>query len=332
MNDGSTSRASAAVTTGYPVRLQGVLSQLANGSRERRAIDAGEIDAIIDYARRNVILFPAARRALQEGARARAITHSGLLANSLLAVLPHEEQRRLLQGLESVRLQLGAVLHEPGEALQFVYFPIDSVVCLIATVESHKELGVGLVGPEGMVGISDVLEANVSSVRALVAAMGMALRMEATCFWETLRQCPRLRHELYRYTDDKLTLARQALACNCFHSAEQRLARWLLMIGDHARSRGFFLTQEFLARMLGVRRVTVTQVASSLQNRALISYKRGNIHIVNRSGLEAVSCRCYRRLKDLHERTARAIGLPGQLISRKRRVGNAPWRQCLPLR
>jgi CRP-like cAMP-binding protein len=138
---------------------------------------------------------------------------------------------------------------------------------------------------------------EVSSARALVQSTGTALRAEAAHFLRALRQCLPLQRALDRYTHVKLALARQTVACNSFHGREARLARWLLMTGDRVRSEGFFLTQAFLADMLGVRRVTVTEAAGRLQQRNLIRYRRGNIRILDRTGLEAVSCRCYARLE-----------------------------------
>jgi CRP-like cAMP-binding protein len=276
--------------------LQNALLRLTKGGPERRAIKAGEIDAIIDYANSNVILFPAARRALSEVAVRTPAMNRGPIANSLLAALPRAEYRHLLAGLEPVTLKLGEVLHEPGVPIRYVYFPVSCVVCLMTPVADDKAVEVGLVGYEGMVGVSLVLGANASSVLAVVEASGAALRMEAARFRKAFLQCLSLQEGLHRCTYAKLMLARQTLACNCFHMSDSRLARWLLMTSDRARSEEFFLTQVFLAKMLGLRRVTVTQIAGRLRRRKLISYERGNIRILNRKGLEAASCGCYTRI------------------------------------
>ena len=279
------------------MRLQNVLPRLAKGGPEQQAIEAGEIDAIIDYQAGNVILLPAARRALREAAKRtsahREAANEAPIANHLLAALPHAEYQRLLAGLEPVALKFGEVLHEPGVPIRYVYFPIDCAISLLTAVVGERALEVGLVGREGMVGISLALGVEVSSVRALVEVAGMAMRMKAARFCEALQQCPPLQHALYRYTDAKLALARQTVACNCFHAVEARLARWLLMASDRAGSVEFLLTQAFLAQMLGVRRGTVNEAAGSLQHRNLISYSRGKIRILDRKGLEAASCRCY---------------------------------------
>jgi CRP-like cAMP-binding protein len=277
--------------------LESALLRLTKGGPEQQAIDAGEIDAIVDYSSSNVILFPAARRALHaDGGRASA-AHHGPLTNSLLAALPSAEYRQLLAGLEPVTLKQGEVLHEPAAPIRYVYFPVGCVVCLTMTVAERKAVEVGLVGREGIVGIALVLGAGASSVRVVVAASGAALRMEAARFHEAFLQCVSLQQELYRYTYAMLAQARQTIACNSFHLSDARLARWLLMTSDRAQSEEFFLTQSFLANMLGLRRVTVTEIAGRLWRRKLISYGRGWIRILDRPGLEAASCRCYTRVE-----------------------------------
>ena len=226
------------------------------------------------------------------------------IANNLLAALPRKDYLALLDGLEPVTLTYGTVLYEPDELIRHVYFPIDCLVSLLTTGEAHQAAEVGLVGREGMVGISLALGMDVSSVRALVQATGMALRMKTARFRKGFEQCLPLQRELYRYTFAKLALARQTVACNRFHAVEARLARWLLMTSDRVLSEKFFLTQAFLADMLGVRRAAINEAASHFQQRKLISYSRGNIRILDRKGLEAASCRCYTRIEDLHFRYA----------------------------
>jgi CRP-like cAMP-binding protein len=277
--------------------LRSALLRLTSGGPEQQAIDAGEIDAIVDYSSSNVILFPAARRALHAGAIRTSAAHRGPLANSLLAALPRAEYRHLLAGLEPVTLRLGEVLHEPAAPIRHVYFPAGCVVCLMTTVADHKAVEVGLVGSEGMVGMALVLGAGASAVRAVVTARGAALRMESTLFRKTFLQCLSLQHELHRYTYAMLALARHTIACNRFHLSDARVARWLLMTSDRAQSQELFLTQSFLAEMLGLRRVTITEIAGRLWRRKLISCGRGWIRILDRPGLEAVSCRCYSRIE-----------------------------------
>lgn len=224
------------------------------------------------------------------------------VANSLLAALPRNECRHLIDGLEQVVLTYGEVLYEPGQQIRHVYFPNDSIVSLLTLVDRHQALEVGLVGREGMVGIPLALEIGISPVRALVQGTGTAMRMKAAPFIKELRRSQALRRELHRYTYALMSQITQTAACNRFHVVEARLARWLLMTQDRMQSRAFRLTQDFLAQMLGVRRVGVTKAARTLQQAKLISYSRGNIKIIERKGLEAASCSCYAMVKDMHER------------------------------
>jgi PAS domain S-box-containing protein len=223
------------------------------------------------------------------------------IANNLLAALPRKDYLALLDGLEPVTLTYGTVLYEPDEPIRHVFFPVDCLVSLLTTVEGRQAMEVGLVGREGMVGISLALGMDVSSVRALVQGTGTAMRMKAARFHRGFEQCPPLQREVYRYTYAKLAMARQTVACNRFHPIEARLARWLLMTSDRVLSEEFFLTQDFLADMLGVLRAAVNRAAGSLQERNLISYTRGRIRILDRKGLEAAACRCYTKIEGLHD-------------------------------
>ncbi len=154
-----------------------------------------------------------------------------------------------------------------------------------------------------MVGISLALGVDVAPVRTLVQAPGTAMRMNAEHFHAAFQQCLPLQRELYRYACAKLALARQTIACIRFHAIEARLARWLLMTGERVLSEKFFLTQDFLGDMLGVRRSTINVAAVALQRRKLIRYSRGNVRILDRKRLEAVSCRCYTRIESDRRRS-----------------------------
>jgi PAS domain S-box-containing protein len=225
----------------------------------------------------------------------------GAISNTLLAALPRNDYAALLDGLQPVTLTYGTVLYEPGELIGHVYFPIDCVVSLLATVGDRQAMEVGLVGREGMAGISLAFGTDVASVRGLVQAGGSALRMKSERFRKGFEQSLPLQREVYRYTYAKLALARQTAACNRFHAVEARLARWLLMTSDRVGSEEFFLTQAFLADMLGVRRAGVNEAAGAVQVRKLISYSRGKIRILNRKGLEAAACQCYAKIEGLNE-------------------------------
>lgn len=223
------------------------------------------------------------------------------IQNSLLAALPRRSYLRLAAGFTPVELVFGEVLYEPGEAIREVYFPSRSLISLLTLVEGHLALEVGLVGREGMLGIPLALGVDVSPVRALVQGAGPALKMTAARFRAELKRSPPLQRELNRYVHAMIAQISQTAGCNRFHVVEARLARWLLMTRDRVRSAEFRMTHDFLAHMLGVRRVGVTEAAFALQRKKLIQYRRGHIRILDERGLEAVCCSCYQVVKDMHE-------------------------------
>jgi CRP-like cAMP-binding protein len=216
--------------------------------------------------------------------------------NLLLAALPANEYERLASGLEPVTITYGQVLYEPGDRMRDVYFPSDCLVSLLTLVEGHRALEVGLVGREGMIGARLALGATQSSVRALVQGTGSAMRMNSERFLREFRRSQTLQRVLLKFTDTLMVQVSQTAACNRFHVVEARLARWLLMTAERMRSDTFHLTHGFLADMLGVRREGVTVAAGVLQRRGIIRYRRGNITIVDRQGLEVACCSCYRHL------------------------------------
>jgi len=226
-----------------------------------------------------------------------ATNHSSA-TNDLLAAMPRQAYQRMLARLEPVTLSYGQVLYEPNERIRHVYFPIDCLVSLLTTADGHRTLEVGLVGHEGMAGIPLALGISVSPVRALVQGTGTAMRMEAAAFRKELLQCMPLQRVLNHYAHALMAQFAQTAACNHFHPVKARLARWLLMTRDRVRSNAFRLTHELLAEILGIRRVGVTNAAGALQKRRLISYSRGHIRILDRKGLEAAACGCYRIIKN----------------------------------
>jgi CRP-like cAMP-binding protein len=213
--------------------------------------------------------------------------------NHLIERLPPRERAHLLAQCEPVHLALGEVLSEPEATLRHVYFPTRAFISLVAPVEHHPGLEVGMVGREGMVGTPLVLGMTTSPVRALVQGAGASWRVPASAFLKELADSAVLQALLSRYVFVLMTQMVAAAGCLRYHAVGQRLARWLLMSQDRAQQDQFHITHEFLAYMLGVRRVGITVAAGELQRRGYITYHRGQLNVLDRSGLESAACGCY---------------------------------------
>jgi CRP-like cAMP-binding protein len=213
--------------------------------------------------------------------------------NHLIAMLPRADRQRLLAVCEPFELVLADVLCERGETARHVYFPIDGFVSLITTIDEHAGLEVGMVGSEGMVGAQLALGVATTPLRALVQGPGSARRVGASAFRREVACSAALRGGLNRYLYVLMAQLAGSAACLRFHLIGPRLARWLLMSHDHAQLDKFRVTHEFLAYMLGVRRVGVTMAAGALQDSGLIRYHRGELTVLDRKGLEAAACNCY---------------------------------------
>jgi CRP-like cAMP-binding protein len=223
--------------------------------------------------------------------------------NRLLAALPHDVLSSLRPHLKPVSLPRGRVLCDAEEPLKRVYFVEAGVVSLVTVFEDGTTPEMATVGREGMVGISALLGGDHALGRYVVPVPGFALAMEASWFQGALRERPELRAACEVYAQAFVRHILQNVACSAAHSVEQWCARWLLMCHEQAEHDTVELTQECLAEMLGVRRSTVTVVAGSLQRAGLIDCRRGAIKVLDRLGLEAAACECYRIVRDGYERS-----------------------------
>jgi CRP-like cAMP-binding protein len=213
--------------------------------------------------------------------------------NRLLAALPPEDLAQLWPRLQPVELAIRQVLHGPEQPIGSVYFPETGYISRLAYMDDGDAAEIGLIGPEGMVGLAVLLGADRDGFEIMVQVPGSALRMDATAFREELDRIPTLRSLLLRYALAHFEQVARTGACNGRHLVEQRLARWLLMAHDRIEGDEFPMTHEFLSMMLGVRRAGITVAAGSLQKAGLIRYERGRMAITDRAGLEAAACECY---------------------------------------
>lgn len=227
---------------------------------------------------------------------------SPLNANRLLSYLTPDQQQQLLPELKPVSLVLGETLYLPNDSIGYVYFPTNSVVSLLATLENGETVETGLIGFEGMVGTSIALGVNISTSLALVQGNGEAFRLRAQALLPLVENGSQFKERLFKYIHALFTQTAQTAACNRVHPISERLARWLLLTHDRLKRDEFELTHELIARMLGTRRAGVSVAANTLRAEGLIDYSRGRVVMIDRRGLEAASCECYRVVKAEVER------------------------------
>src|ERR1700691_910134 len=220
--------------------------------------------------------------------------------NHLLGALPRKDYRKLLPVLEPVKLSFGEILYESHSQIRHVYFPIDCFVSMLTTVDAGRAAEVGLIGPEGMIGIPMALGVAVSPFRAVVQGGGTAMRLKTADVRRNFSNSAALKREVFLFTHLLMMQVAQTAACNRFHVVTQRMARWMLMTRDRVHSDEFRITQEFLALMLGVRRVGVSAAMCVLRERKLIGYRRSTITILDHEGLIAVACGCYKTVKETY--------------------------------
>ena len=213
--------------------------------------------------------------------------------NHLIELLPNADRKRLLALCEPATLALAEVLYQPGELVRDVCFPISGTVAQVTRLDHHPGLEVGMIGCEGMLGAQLALGVVRSPLCAVVQGPGIAWRIGADTFVGELARSEALRRVVHGYLAACMAQLAVSAACLRFHLIGPRLARWLLMRQDRAEGDHFGVTQEFLAQLLGVRRVGITTAAGNLQRRGLIAYHRGQLRVLDRAGLEAVACSCY---------------------------------------
>ncbi|MBK8162928.1 MAG: Crp/Fnr family transcriptional regulator [Gammaproteobacteria bacterium] len=217
--------------------------------------------------------------------------------NNLLAALPGDAIERLRPHLEYIHMPLGDVLYESDSQLNYVYFPTTSIVSLLYVMEDGASAEIAVVGKEGILGIALFMGGETTPSRAIVQSAGHGFRLKAQFLKEEFNRAGPVMHLLLRYTQALITQMSQTAVCNRHHSVHQQLCRWLLLSLDRLPSNNLVMTQELIANMLGVRREGVTDAAGKLQRAGLILYSRGHITVLDRPGLEAQACECYRVVK-----------------------------------
>lgn len=225
-----------------------------------------------------------------------------IVENHLIELLPRKDRMHLLALCTPVEMKLAEVLCEPGKPARHVYFPTEGYISLVAMHEGKPSLEVGMVGYEGMLGEQLALGVMLAPLHAVVQGPGAAWRISSAIFRRELSRSPALQAVLSRYLYVRMSQLANSVTCARYHLISPRLARWLLMSQDRAHTDSFHMTQEFLAYMLGVRRVGITTAASALQRSGLIKYHRGLLTVLDRRGLHAVACSCYDKDKQAYDK------------------------------
>jgi CRP-like cAMP-binding protein len=224
------------------------------------------------------------------------------IRNRLLARLPGDEYEPLRPHLQKVSFKLGEVIYESGGQQNYIYFPTTAIISLLYLMENGSSAEMGVAGNEGLVGVALFMGGNTVPNRAVVQSAGDALRMTTKMLQNEFARGRTFQRLLLMYTQALMTQMSQTAVCNRLHTVEQQLCRWLLLSHDRLDTDELVMTQELIANMLGVRREGVTMAARQLQDQGLISYVRGRIRILDRSGLEAAVCECYSVVKDEYDR------------------------------
>jgi CRP-like cAMP-binding protein len=217
--------------------------------------------------------------------------------NHILEALPQLERDRMFPYLTLVALPLGKVLYESGDTLRHIYFPTDSIVSLLYVLEDGESAEIAVVGNDGAIGVALFMGGETTTNRAIVQSAGFAYQLTGARLKAEFERHGQMLHILLRYTQALITQMAQTAVCNRHHSVDQQLCRWLLLSLDRLSSAELTMTQELIANMLGVRREGVTEAAGKLQKLGVITYRRGQITVLDRPALERLSCECYAVVK-----------------------------------
>lgn len=228
-------------------------------------------------------------------------------SNFILSTLPEFDFQRLEPHLKACLLHEGQILFDSGDDVDRVYFMKAGVASLVLTACNGVEVEVGFIGSEGIVGAGDVLAGDTMAARAVVQVAGSGWRLDAEVFRTEFRHGGALQQRVLRYQHALAVQTSQCVLCNRLHSVEQRLSRWLLMAHDRVQGGELELTHEFIATMLGTRRVGVTVAAGALRELGLIEYQRGNVTILDRAGLEKTACECYAAIRKQSDRSMEGV-------------------------
>jgi CRP-like cAMP-binding protein len=222
--------------------------------------------------------------------------------NAILRVLPEDERSAIVAACKRVRFTAGDVLESAGSGASAVYFPLSGIISTVMDLEDGNSIDTAIVGWDGMVGLLPFVDIDVIGVSLVGQMDGDALAIDGHQFRSDLDRWPMLSYLVLRYASHIIAMLSVTIACVRFHEIRERYVRWLLSFQDLARDNSFPLTQEALANVLGVRRASITQVARVLQDQGLIDYHRGRMTILNRDGLEALACECYRHIRRSYDR------------------------------
>ncbi|SMC79148.1 Crp/Fnr family transcriptional regulator [Polynucleobacter kasalickyi] len=222
--------------------------------------------------------------------------------NHLFHSIPTSEWERLLPHIEAVEMPLGMVMSEPGMKLSHAYFPSTAIVSVLHALENGTSAEVAAIGNEGLIGISIFMGGGTSSSSCIVKSAGLGYRIKSHILLEEFNYSTPLMHLFLRFTQALITQITQTAVCNRHHLLEQQLCRLLLVNLDRLPSNQLLMTQELIARLLGVRREGVTEAALKIQSAGFIKYARGQVTILDRIGLEKRSCECYKVVKTEYQR------------------------------